>query len=315
MLIRRFGDNPFGLDKYSNGNVVNYAIAHLQLMIAHDATRLGPRITATSDVLDLVASVMTDEMTKVAMQKSRTASKVTFRQALPGHITQIHGSVVAAFGADAPELLQCFPQGRTIFSTSTDEALGKRLGQLVTSITPLSAAVGSTHVTAATGLATTWDTLYGAQGDAKGATSVSAETRAAAMKSLKLELFKNLLTIILNDPEDPDRIDLLCPYNLLEGRSPATTPGVTTLTLASQDAQPRTAHFTMTADGAESFRVLRGIAGEADLTQVAEGILPVDGVATYAIYLEGTSAYQFAAEAVHGTRIGERSSIVIVPAV
>ena len=29
MLIRRFGDNPFGLDKYSNGNVVNYAIAHL----------------------------------------------------------------------------------------------------------------------------------------------------------------------------------------------------------------------------------------------------------------------------------------------
>ena len=55
MPIHRFGVNPFGADRYANGNVVNYAIAHLQLMIAHDATRLGPRITATSDVLDLVA--------------------------------------------------------------------------------------------------------------------------------------------------------------------------------------------------------------------------------------------------------------------
>ena len=29
MPIHRFGVNPFGADRYSNGNVVDYAIAHL----------------------------------------------------------------------------------------------------------------------------------------------------------------------------------------------------------------------------------------------------------------------------------------------
>ena len=312
MELRRYGENPYANERYSNGNVLTYAAAHLDLMIAHDATRLAERITATSATLNTVEEGTTDELGKVAMRKSRTAAKAAFRTALPGHITKIHAAVVAAFGADGPEVLQCFPQGRGVFATSTDEALNNRLGQLVTGITPLSVSVGAIHVTAATGLATTWGTLYGAQGQAKGATSVSAEARAAAMSALKLELFKNLLTIALNDPEDPDRIDLLCPQNLLEGRSSPITPGATTLTLASQDAQPRTAHFTMTADGADSFRLLRRIAGEADLSVVAEGIVPVDGVGSYSIYLEGTATYEFAAEAVRGTRTGERSSIVTV---
>ena len=58
---------------------------------------------------------------------------------------------------------------------------------------------------------------------------------------------------------------------------------------------------------------LRRLAGEADFSQVAEDIVPVDGVATFSIYLEGTATYEFVAEAVHGTRVGERSAIVSVP--
>jgi len=59
-----------------------------------------------------------------------------------GTSRKIHAAVVAAFGADGPEVLQCFPQGRGVFATSTDEALNNRLGQLVTGITPLSVSVG-----------------------------------------------------------------------------------------------------------------------------------------------------------------------------
>ena len=312
MALRRYGDNPFIVDRYSNGNILNYSTAHLGHMIAHDATRLADRITATSAALNTVEGGTTDEMAKLAMQKSRTAVKAAFRTALPGHITKIHGAVVAAYGADGPEVVQCFPLGRTIFSTCTDEALNNRLGQLVTSITPLSATVGAPHVTAATGLATSWGTLYGAQGQAKDATGVSAVARDAAMSALKLELFKNLLTIALNDPENPDRIDLLCPQALLEGRASGPTPGAAILTLVNFNPQNRQADFTISAENAKSFRVYRRLQGEADFTLWAEDIVPVDGVATYSIGLNTAGNYEFVAEGLNGTRIGERSAVVLV---
>jgi hypothetical protein len=313
MILHRYGENAFVIGKYSNLNILTYAAAHLGRMIAHDGVRLAARITATSAVLNTVEGGTTEELAKVAMQKSRTVVKAAFRTALPGHITKIHGAVVAAFGADGPEVMLCFPLGRTIFTTCTDEALNNRLGQLVTSITPLSATVGAAHVTAATGLATSWGTLYGAQGQAKDATSVSTEARTAAMNALKLELFKNLLTIALNDPEDPDRIDLLCPQHLLEGRASATTPGVATLTLVNYNSANRQADFTMTAENADSFRVYRRMVGEADMSLWAENLKPVDGVASYSIGLNTEGPFEFVAEGVNGSRTGERSNIVSVP--
>jgi hypothetical protein len=282
-------------------------------MIAHDGTRLADRITATSMVLNTVESVTTDELSKVAMQKARTVAKASFRQALPGHIVKIHGAVLAAFGANGPEVLECFPLGRNVFTTCKDEELNNRLGQLVAGITPHATAVGAAHVTATTGLGTTWTSLYGAQGQAKGAKSVSAEARDAALEALKVELFKNLLTIALNDPDTSERIELLCPQQDLETRASSVTPGPATLVLVHYNPVNRKADFTMVAENADSFRVFRRMVGEADFSLWAENIVPVDGVATYSIGLNTAGNFEFVAEGVNGSRTGDRSGIVPVP--
>ena len=141
---------------------------------------------------------------------------------------------------------------------------------------------------------------------------MNAATRDAAIAALRVELFKNLLTCGLWFPNDTAKAELLFPQYLLEGRASSVTPGPATLTLVRVDPAIHQADFTITGDNAESFRVLRGMEGEADLSVVAEGIVPVDGVATYSIGLGTTGNFQFAAEGVNGTRTGERSAIVLV---
>ena len=132
--------NPFDDEKISFTEVLNYASVHLQRMVSNNpGALLNPRITATTTALNGLEGGVSDDMTKLALQKAKTEVKESFRTALPGHIVKIYAAVVAAFGVDAPQIMECFPQGRTIFNTCRDEQLNNHLQQLVNCITPLQA--------------------------------------------------------------------------------------------------------------------------------------------------------------------------------
>ena len=303
----------FASKEISDIELKNYTNVHLVRMVANNPGMVfTPRIVPTQTALQAFTLATSTDQTKLGVQKAQTSVKETFKANLPDHIAKIYGTVMGAFGAKAPELLEIFPQGRTGFRKCIDNELKPNLQQLVTALTAKTPPLAQTVLDSATALLTTWTGIYGTQSAAKGTKKSAAETCADLRAALEQELQRNLLTIAMECMGDPFKAALYCPQEYLRNRAGAVTPGPTTLTLAGQDAQPRTARFTMTATDAESFRLLRCMAGEADLSVVAEDIEPVDGVGSYAIYLEGTATYEFAAEAVRGTRTGERSGIVSV---
>ena len=306
---------PFSGEDISNKEILTYTSASLAAMLSNPVGILFvERIAVTTAAANAVGGEVSSELGKLGLQKLRIEAKKAFRKALPEQIGQVYAAVAAKFGVKSGELLAVFPQGRTIFTQAPDDSLINPLTQLATSLTPYATPLGQPVVDQATGLKTTWEGLFSLASLAKQAKKGVAQSRQSLRAALEVELYKNLMWVCYNFPGDEAKLRLYCPQEGLFNRTAPTTPGATTLTLAGQEAQPRTARFTMTADGAESFRLLRRIAGEADLTVVAEDIMPVDGVATFSIYLEGTATYEFAAEAVRGTRTGERSAIVTVTA-
>ena len=166
--------------------------------------------------------------------------------------------------------------------------------------------------TKAASLLTTWNGIYEAASTAKGTKKTTTLSRQELRAALDAELFTNMLMLGLLFPNDEAKAAQYCPKHLLEPRGSTVTPGTTTLTLLEHNAQARTVKFSLAADDAEAFQLLRKKAGEADFTQAGDDIDAVDGEATFSLYLEDNTTYEFAAEAIHGSRTGERSATVTV---
>lgn len=217
MDLRKYFLNRFLDEKISFTELLKYAARHLARLVAtNPGGFLDARIAATSAALAPVEACVTDVAVKDGLSKAKTQIKADFRAALPEKIRKIHAAVVAAYGDPSPELTECFPEGRSIFTTCRDEQLDNKLGALVTAITPKQAQVGATAVTSATNLKTTWTSLYAAQDSAMGARSASAEQRDADKATLQRELFRNVLFIAFTYPGEVDKCDLYCPQQYLE---------------------------------------------------------------------------------------------------
>ena len=315
MALVKFVTIPFD-DSISSSLLLTFAETSLGRIVANNPgildNKFTDRIAPTRAAITAAEAVVTDSKVKIALQKARTESKETFVVALPANVARVFGALLAVFGPDAPEMTECLPLGRGVFSKCPDEQVNNHLEQLATAIMAHAGVLPPATVTLANGLVTGWAAVYTAAGAAKDATGVTAAARDAALQTLRVELFKNIMTCGLYFPGDKAKAELLFPQYLLEGRSAAAVPGPATLALQGYNAQTHVATFTLSAEGATSFRMYRRLAGEADLTQVSADVPATDGAATFSIVLEGPATYEFAAEGVNGTRVGERSGIVSV---
>ena len=232
--LRKIFTNPFKDPAISFSELLKYASRHLQRLVANNpGAALNARITATTTALAAVEGGVTDVGTKAAIQKSKTEIKQSYRDALPGHIRKIHGAVVAAYGDPAPELTECFPEGREVFSKCRDEQLNNKLSQLLTALTPKQAQVGETAVSNTSGLLSTWIAIYAAQDVAMAQRESTAGSRDAAKAGLQLQLYLNVLELAKMFPDQPDKCDLYCPQQYLHNAeateedepTPPTPPG------------------------------------------------------------------------------------------
>lgn len=215
--LDRYSINPFDDKAISLNELINYSSTHLQRLIANNPGALfNQRITGTNTALVTLDNCMSDNDVKLALRKGRVQAKDAFRDALPGNIARIHAAVVAAFGTDSTELTECFPQGRSIFTTCTDDQLDDKLQALQTCLTPLAAQVGVTHINNLGGLISTWIALHAAVQTASANKNTSESTRRSARQALQLELFKNLLAIAAAFPNEDAKVKLYCPQHLLE---------------------------------------------------------------------------------------------------
>jgi hypothetical protein len=215
--LKRYVENPFDDPSISFDELIAFSTDHLQRMIANNPGALwNNRITATNTALLSVETCLTDDQTKLGLRKSRIQTKVTFRSNLPDKIAMINGVVVGKYGPNAPEVTECFPSGRSVFSTCTDDRVENHLQTLINGLTAHQADLGPEVAGDAGGLLSTWLAVYGASNSSTAQKTTAQDAKRNARLNLQLELFKNLLTIGLNFARQPDKVSLYMVQSLLD---------------------------------------------------------------------------------------------------
>lgn len=223
--LSRFLDNPFDDDGISVVELVAFTTDHLERMTANNSGgELSTRITATSQSLDVVADCVTDDQGRLGIRKARKMAKDNFRQTLPAAVTKIVAAVIAQYGDDSPEVTECVPNGRSIFSTCRDDQVEVHLQNLVNALTVHQADLGAPLITTATNLKTAWVTIYNASEASTGAKTTTEEGKKLARENLQLMLFLNLLKLAEMFPRQPEKLSLYMMQHLLENPSSGEEP-------------------------------------------------------------------------------------------
>lgn len=226
--LHKYLVNPFDDPRISLAELVSFASDHYQRIVAAGATGpLAARQTATNAALTAVNTAFADDQAKLGTRKGRKVAKENYRKSLPAGVAKVHAAAVAKFGTKGPEVSVCFPQGRSIFGTCPDDQLAGHLQAMITGVTAYQAQLGATLVTDATALLTGWNAVYTGSESASGAKTTSQAAQRAAREGLQLELFKNLMTLGLAYPRQPQVLDLHMQQSLLADHpaAPDAAPG------------------------------------------------------------------------------------------
>ena len=217
--------NPFDDPHISMAELLAFTPDHVQRMSSTNPAMFAARITATNTALNGVSGAFTDDETKLALRKARILAKDNYRATLPAAAGKIALAVEAKYGEGSAEFVECFPHGRKIFSSCPDDEMANNLQTLINGVTALQPQLGAQPVTDATALLTGWNAVFAPSTTTTGAKTTSQAVKNAARAALQLELFKNLLTIALNFPRQPEQVDVYMQPSLLAPHTQsATTP-------------------------------------------------------------------------------------------
>jgi hypothetical protein len=215
--LHRFLEVPFDDPAISLTELLSFSSDHLARMIANNPGGvLAARIAATTSALTLVQNCATDDATKKGIRKARKQVKDAFRKSLPAEIAMVHGAVVAKFGPNSPEITECFPQGRSVYSSCTDDTLEQHIETLRNGVLAHQADLGVTLVTEVNGLLTEWQAVYAQSESSGGAATTSQEGKKLARENLQLMLFLNLIKLAEMFPRQPEKLNLYMQQSLLE---------------------------------------------------------------------------------------------------
>lgn len=234
--LHKYLSNPFNDPRLAMNELIAFSTDHLsRLTVNNPGAVFASRITATTAALTGVEGSYTDDQTALALRKSKKRVKDNFREALPGSIGKIHGAVTAQYGVDGVEVTEIFPKGRSVFNRAPDGALAEELQTMANGLTAHQADLGAPVVASGTGLVSGWQAVFQTSVDSTGNKAKSTGDKQMARAALQLELFKNLLTIALNFPDQPGQLDAYMQGNLLFPHThtattpaPAPTPPATT---------------------------------------------------------------------------------------
>ncbi|MEZ5384840.1 MAG: hypothetical protein R3F13_04940 [Prosthecobacter sp.] len=223
--LSRFLENPFDAPGISVAELLAFSTDHLQRMIANNGGgELSARITATTSALELVEGCVGEDETKMALRKARKMAKDAFRASLPGSVAKIIAAVVAQYGDGSPEVTECVPHGRSIFSTCRDDQVNGNLQTLLSGVTAHQADLGAPLVTTTTNLKAAWVAVHEASEAATGSKTATQEEKKMARENLQLMLFLNLVKLMEMFPRQPEKLALYMQQSLLENPSSPEDP-------------------------------------------------------------------------------------------
>lgn len=221
LRFERFFINPFDDDSFGIDKLAAYTTDHLGRMIANNpGAQLNTRINATTVAFTALEGCANDDLTKLGLRKARVMVKDQFRASLPEQVGYIAAAIEAHFKAAAEgHLLECFPQGLTVFSQCRDDAVNNHLMTLINGLSPLTTPLGSMPATAlsdASGLHSTWLAIYAASETSSANKTATESEKRTARKALAKELFLNLTFLAGLFPGQPDKAALYMRQSLLE---------------------------------------------------------------------------------------------------
>jgi len=218
-------ENPFDDPNISIAELLAFTTDHLQRMIANNSGGgLSVRITATSNSLGVLEDCVTDDQTKLGLRRSRKMAKDTFRKHLLENVAKIAAVVVAHYGPNAPEVVECCPSGRSIFGDCRDDQVEGHLQTLVNGVTAHQADLGAQVVTNATALKAAWVTVHDASEGATGSKTATEAGKKAARDNLQLMLFLTLNKLMEMFPRQPEKLALYMQQSLLENPASPEEP-------------------------------------------------------------------------------------------
>jgi hypothetical protein len=314
MSLFRFFINPF--PRKAMIRLVAYTTTQLASLSADNPGGIHTtRITALNTAFSGLDDRMEDVETKKAIQRGRVQAKRIFRgTTVPAEIAAIHAAVVLAYGEGSPDMLECFPQGRSVFTQCLEGELDDHLGQLHTCVATRTATLGAPLVARAAALVATWDTLAGNAGEAGGDVEMTRAARQAAKTALTDELFLMLLHLAATYPGNQMKFNEYVPEHLLD--APHTTPVPAAPVLVSNYVGGLNAPLSVTCDShAELVNFLRRLQGEADWTIVANDVsVDATGHATFTDTMPAPGHYEYQAVASSSAGASPPSNVVVVAA-
>lgn len=217
--------NPFDAANIGIDNLLAFTTSHLIKMTDKNVGGfLTTRIAATTVALAAVNTAFQTDSAKSGERMTAKQVKTAYRAVIKTGLGKIFIALQTKYGEKAGQLKTFFPNGRTKINQTRDDQMGNALQALITELTKYQGEVGATLVTEATALLTGWNAVYTPSEAVDGAKDTSKDAKNTARLALQLELFKNLLTIALQFPRQPEKVDAYMQPSLLEPITHSPTP-------------------------------------------------------------------------------------------
>jgi len=214
--LTRFFQSPFDDRNISFSHLLRYTKNHLERLAANDpAGTFAARRAATTTALAAFEATFTVNDGKLGERKAQKRTKQKVRKSLPAAVGKICLAVQVQFGETAPEVRECFPEGRRIFSRCRDAVLENHLETLVAGLTVHAASLPPAVLTQAQSLLAGWRAVNAASGTAGGQKAAAESARRDARRGLERELYLNLLALAQAYPLQPEKLALFAQPSLL----------------------------------------------------------------------------------------------------
>jgi hypothetical protein len=215
--LTRFLINPFRDPAISLAEEMAFGTDHLERMVANNpGGALDARIAATSTALDVLSTCAGNDLIKLGVRRARKSAKDAFRASLPEQARRIQGVLEGVFGVGSAQVLEAFPQGRTVLTQCTDDLLLGYLQSINTVVATNAGTLPAAIVTLAASLVPNWTALHAESESSTGDKSATEAEKRAARTALQDQFYLTLATLMELFPNQPDQLPLYMQQHLLE---------------------------------------------------------------------------------------------------
>lgn len=216
IALTRFAGSPFDDPNISLANLEAFATDHLERLSANNPGGVfTERITETTTALSAFDDAHTSDVIALGRRKAQKLAKNHFRHTLAFEVGKIMGAVIARYGDGTPEVVECVPHGRRIFTICRDDEVDSHLHTLVKGVTAHEADLDEALTAKAENLRDHWLAIYAASEASTGAKTATEQEKRDARESLQWILYVNLQAITRQYPRQPKKVALYMQQYLL----------------------------------------------------------------------------------------------------